>query len=273
MITGSMDLILFSTDDSASMNIFRHLESMCNLKMEMKNIYSCGKYFFAIIDMEKIHAEGIDDEIQKKINERIEKVIVASKHKSESGMKSLTVHPIGNFSRAEMGGRDRTLVNVPSRSMTGALLKLIELNTLEDFSINFEVTHHGPYMERPVFFIEIGSNEDEWINDEAGEIIAKTILSYEETNDPVAVGIGGGHYAPRFTRLALERKISFGHMAPKYAIDNLDLELLIQMEKKSNAKYVIMEKKDLSSKQRKRIMDILPSTHLEPLDPDSLELR
>jgi D-aminoacyl-tRNA deacylase len=124
-----------------------------------------------------------------------------------------------------------------------------------------------------VFFIEIGSNEEEWRNSDAGNIIARTIIGFRETNDPVAVGIGGGHYAPRFTRLAIGKRISFGHMAPKYVLDHLDLDLLLQMEKKSNAKYLVMEKKDLTSSQRKRIMDILPSTHLELLEPDSLEDR
>ena len=34
-----------------------------------------------------------------------------------------------------------------------------------------------------------------------------------------------------------------------------------------------MEKKDLLSSQRKKILEILPSTHLELLDPDSLDDR
>jgi len=268
-----MDLILFSTDDIASMNIFENMKNLCNLKEEMENFFSCNNFYLSIINKEKVFAENIDVEIEKNTGRNFEKIIVASRHRSESGMKSLTVHPIGNFSKAELGGMDRTLVNVPSRAMTGALLKMVELNYLKDFSVNYEVTHHGPYINKPVFFIEIGSNEEEWRNSDAGNIIARTIIGFRETNDPVAVGIGGGHYAPRFTRLAINKRISFGHMAPKYVLDHLDLDLLLQMEKKSNAKYLVMEKKDLTSSQRKRIMDILPSTHLELLEPDSLEDR
>ncbi len=268
-----MDLILFSTDDKASLNIFEHLEMMCSLKEEMEDIYSCRNFYLAVIKIEKVFAENIDQEIVRKTGIDFEKIIVASKHRSESGIKSLTVHPIGNYSKADLGGREKTLVNVPSRAMTGALLKLNELNTLKNFSVNFEVTHHGPYIDKPVFFIEIGSKEEEWMNPVAGEIIARTILEYSETNDPVAIGMGGGHYAPRFTKLALNKKISFGHMAPKYALDFIDLDTILQMEKKSGAKYVIMEKKDLSSSQRKKIMELLPSTHLEPVDPDSLDDR
>lgn len=268
-----MDLVLFSTDDPASMNIFENMRNLCEMVTVIDSIYRCGFFYIAIIDREKIFAESIDMDIERITGSRIEKVIVASRHRSESGMKSLTVHPVGNYSKADLGGRERTLVNVPARSMTGALLKLNEINYLQDFSVNYEVTHHGPYMERPVFFIEIGSNEAEWMNPDAGEIIARTIISFRDTDDPVAVGIGGGHYAPRFTKLALEKRISFGHMAPRYALDHIDLDMLLQMESKSGAKYVVMEKKDLPSPQRKRLLDIIPSTHLELLEPDSLEDR
>ena len=268
-----MDLILFSTDDIASMNILENIKSMCSLKEEKENIFSCEKFYIAIIEKEKIFAENIDLEIEKILGKNFEKIIVASRHRSESGMKSLTVHPIGNYNTNEFGGKKKTLVDVPAKSMTGALLKMNEINYLKDFSVNYEVTHHGPFINRPVFFIEIGSNENEWKNLEAGKIIAETILKYKETNDPIAIGIGGGHYAPRFTKLALKKKISFGHMASKFVVDFLDIDLLNQMEIKSNAKYVVMEKKDLLSSQRKKILEILPSTHLELLDPDSLDDR
>jgi D-aminoacyl-tRNA deacylase len=51
---------------------------------------------------------------------------------------------------------------------------------------------------------------------------------------PVLLGIGGGHYAPRFTDIALEKKAAFGHMIPTYHIDagNIDEE---SFEKALNA--------------------------------------
>jgi D-aminoacyl-tRNA deacylase len=50
---------------------------------------------------------------------------------------------------------------------------------------------------------------------------------------PVLIGIGGGHYAPRFTDIAFEKKVAFGHMIPSYhinsgAIDWTILEQTIQ---------------------------------------------
>ena len=35
----------------------------------------------------------------------------------------------------------------------------------------------------------------------------------------MVIGIGGGHYAPRFSEVALSRRVSFGHMLPAYAMD------------------------------------------------------
>lgn len=272
-----MDLILFSTDDQASMNIFENFRSLVELeeigKFKNHPYYRYGNFYFVIIDNEKVRAEGVDEEIKKALGINFESIIVVSKHRSESGMRSLTVHPIGNYGSADLGGRERTLVNTPSNYMTGALIKLAELGGGFEYNISYEVTHHGPYLTSPTFFIEIGSNEPEWNDRKAGKLIAETILKMKKTDDEIAIGIGGGHYAPRFTKIALAKKLSFGHMAPKYSAEKIDLYILEQMKLKSNAKYVVMEKKDIPSKERKRIEDLLPSLHLELVDPDILPDR
>lgn len=272
-----MDLLLFSTDDEASMNIFENFKKLTNIEKIGtfgKNFYyQYENFYLIIIEKEKVFAENIDREIKDTLKINFDNIIVASKHRSESGIKTLTVHPIGNFGNAELGGKPKTVVPVPANLMTGALLKLYELGKNTGYSISYEATHHGPYLETPTFFIEIGSNLEEWKNPEMGEIISKTILSMKKTDDDIAIGIGGGHYTPRFTKIALTKKISFGHMVPKYHSDKIDSKMLYEIVLKSNAKYLIMEKKDLSSKERKRIEDILDSVHLELIDPDSLPDR
>jgi len=272
-----MDLILFSTDDKASMNIFENIVSIVDLKElgKFRNIpyYRFEDFYLVTIENEKVRAENIDSEIKNSLGIEFENIIVASKHRSESGMKSLTVHPIGNFGSADLGGREKKIVSVPANYMTGALLKMNELGKGIGYNISFEATHHGPFLSTPTFFIEIGSNEQEWNDKSAGKVIAETIINSKKTEEDVAIGIGGGHYTPRFTKIALTKKISFGHMAPKYNADKVDIEMLIQMKEMSNAKYIIMEKKDLSGKERKRIEDLLPAAHLELIDPDSLPDR
>jgi D-aminoacyl-tRNA deacylase len=103
----------------------------------------------------------------------------------------------------------------------------------------FEVTHHGPYLETPTVFVEIGSTETEWKKTEPAALITQALLTLLQTspseqtfpNDiPVLVGIGGGHYTPRFTDVVFQRNAAFGHMIPKYHISagNINEEMLTQ---------------------------------------------
>lgn len=43
---------------------------------------------------------------------------------------------------------------------------------------------------------------------------------------PAALGIGGSHCNMRFTRLALEFDVAFGHTVPSYLFEALDVEML-----------------------------------------------
>ncbi len=101
----------------------------------------------------------------------------------------------------------------------------------------FEVTHHGPFLNIPTLFIEVGSTIKEWKKQKPAKIVAQSIIDllenkYNEkdfSNEiPVLIGIGGGHYAPRFTDVALEKYAAFGHMIPNYQIEsgNLNDEII-----------------------------------------------
>ncbi len=274
-----MKALIFSKEDTASMNVLNKFKENYDLIKEGEccnnTFYKLERFHLFILNEKMVHSENIDEIIKNVSKTEYEDFIFVSKHRSEAGIKCLTVHPFGNYGEADLGGKRREIVSVNPVLLTGSLLKLNELNTIKDFSINFEVTHHGPFISGRGFFIEIGSSENEYKNDEAGKILMNAIMDMNETGDDIiAVGIGGGHYAPRFTSLALSRKISFGHMAPKYHAKDIDEEMLKKMINRSNAKYIIMEKKDLNSAERKRLNDIISTLHgLELLDPDSLEPR
>ena len=64
---------------------------------------------------------------------------------------------------------------------------------------------------------------------DAARAVAQALLEVQEVSYPRAVGVGGGHYAPRFTEVSLARKISFGHMLPGYAMDLNDPASLSEM--------------------------------------------
>jgi D-aminoacyl-tRNA deacylase len=70
-------------------------------------------------------------------------------------------------------------------------------------------------------FIEIGSNEERWRREDAGLAVAKAALAAvrAETSGSAAIGLGGTHYCPKFTQLALRRSQPFGHILPKYALE------------------------------------------------------
>ena len=116
-------------------------------------------------------------------------------------------------------------------------------------------------MTTPTLFVEIGSDENEWTRKRPGKVIAASILdllnSYHCEGDmpkdiPVIVGIGGGHYAPRFTDIVLEKKVAFGHMIPSYHVDagNVDEEMLEKaLHETPNAKGVYIHRKGLKKPQ------------------------
>jgi len=258
-----MRAVLISTEDTASMNIRDRLLEMEDWeeygKFSGLRAYRHGDFVIVQHAAPHIYAERIDAKISEFLGEEPEVIIFASKHKSESGKKALTVHAVGNYGKAEYGGKDRTL-SVPSPYLMTEALRLIQANnTLPEYSVSYEVTHHGPYLETPSFFIEIGSGEEEWRDREAGKVIAGAILGLrgENTGDIVAIGIGGGHYAPRFTELALRYRISFGHMAPGYALEHLDEDTLLQMIERTGADGVYFHKMGLKRSDISRLSETL----------------
>lgn len=180
-------------------------------------------------------------------------VIVLSKHSAVSGKKSLTVHSIGNFSLAEFGGKEKTLVGSLAKIQTNLLRGLNEKNVYPEYTVCYESTHHGPYVEKNVCFIELGSSENEWADEKAAKVVAETILdkTFSQNNDKIVVGIGGGHYTPDFTKLALRKNYSFGHVCPQYALDYLNEDLLEQMITKTGAEEIIIDWKGLKGNKEK----------------------
>jgi len=147
-----------------------------------------------------------------------------SKHRAASGQPSLTVHPIGNHGEAKFGGQPSTVSPSAPRDM-GALLR--RMRHQRDAAglpheVTYEATHHGPGMTYPTLFVEIGSDE-KWYGDKAGAqavalAIQEVLRGEGRCSGPVLVGVGGGHYVPRQTDIALGGLADFGHLIPAHAI-------------------------------------------------------
>jgi D-aminoacyl-tRNA deacylase len=179
-------------------------------------------------------------------------IVFLSRHQSESGTKSLTTHMIGNFSEAKFGGRGRELCGTLPRIGANYLRALNEKNKTsgldkQGFVVTMEATHHGPFTNKNCLFIEIGSSPADWKNELAAKVVAETVINetYKSNQDKIVIGLGGGHYAPDFTKLELRQKYSFGHICPKHMLENLNKALLTQMIVKSNAKEIVLDWKGL----------------------------
>lgn len=211
----------------------------------------------------KIRHENIDQETQDQLRINPDIAIFLSRHRSKTGEPTLTVHPIGNFSDAQFGGQSKTLVPAAPKTMA-YLLRLIKKNLQSTdlaYKVCYEVTHHGPFLRIPTLFVEVGSTEVQWQQKEPASIIATSLLEMLPTfqcdedfpkDIPVLLGIGGGHYAPRFTDIAFQKKVAFGHMIPTYKIDEgtIDDDILEKtIQATPDLTGVYLHKKDLKKSQ------------------------
>jgi len=267
-----MILIVTSDKDEAGTNIRDQSMKMMEWEDLGNKIWRHEDIIMTSIDDYHLYHDSIDSELEKKLDVKFDVVIFASKHKSESGMKTLSVHPVGNYSKPDFGGMEKTLVNASPHFMTTALRIMKEKNKA-DYHVCFEVTHHGPYLKTPAFFIEIGSDENAWKDEKAGKVIAETIIETVKNPEkyPVLIGVGGGHYAPRFTELALSKKVSFAHMLPKHQIGNIDEKMVEEVIEKSKPDFVYFHRKGIRGEDYRRLKDIFESKGTKDVREDEME--
>jgi D-tyrosyl-tRNA(Tyr) deacylase len=171
-----------------------------------------------------IHDERLDARLPPRLRELGPTLVFPSIHRSERNVSCLTVHPIGNVGdSAVVGGRPRVLVPTDPPLMTAALRALAQRGEGAGLSATFEATHHGPALELPAMFVEIGYGTDLAPPPEAVRVLSEVIPHlHRGEGDLVALAVGGGHYAPHFTDLALKRRWAFGHIISRHALAGLD---------------------------------------------------
>ena len=171
-----------------------------------------------------IHDERVDARLPAELRDRRITLVFPSIHRSEQNIECLTVHPLGNPGpEAEVGGRPGTFAPTDPRRMTALLRQLRERGHEASLGATFEATHHGPEVDLPAFFVEIGYGSAAGPSEAAVRILADEIPRIvPEPTDRIALGIGGGHYAPHFTDLAFRRRWAFGHILSRHALATLD---------------------------------------------------
>ncbi|MFH1850150.1 MAG: D-aminoacyl-tRNA deacylase [archaeon] len=255
--------VIVSSQDPAGLNIRERLvESLVEPGPGAEGEFE-GSPVYRISENALLYTTNTDSIFCEHIDQRItaDLIIFATRHKSEAGIPSLSVHAPGNWAAAEYGGEDRKLCVAPALYLRTALLKLIEKGAGTGYDVVQECTHHGPYVEKPCMFIEIGSSERQWSDPKAGRIIADTIaelVSCPPEGAEVAFGIGGLHTTPNFRKVMLKEKIAFGHVCPKYMLEHLSREMIEQALVRSTepAEIVILDWKGLKT-EKARIVQLL----------------
>jgi D-aminoacyl-tRNA deacylase len=274
-----MRLFICSLEDVASVNIRDRLLEKGDFTVRGEyegSLVKCiGDTAMITIREKHLFADNIDQHFTDRLGTKVDEVVFLSKHRSESGIPTLTVHPIGNFNNAEFGGKKGMLVRSAPHLMT-SLLRGLKVNAAElPFQVSFETTHHGPFLKKPTLFIEIGSDKTNWENQRAAQVIAKTLLNVDLKEHPIAIGIGGGHYAPRFTEIALSKKISFGHLFPNYAMEGMTeerfAETLVNAANASSATLAYIHKKSMPKAKANHIREIAESCGLKVVESADLE--
>lgn len=193
--------------------------------------------------------------------------IFLSKHRSDSGIPTLTCHCTGNFSDAPFGGNPGEIA-IAWPSLQKAYLKAIMAANVLGYDVIIEATHHGPTsLAKPVLFIELGSSEKQWADKIAAKAMCRCILSVLESMRPckkAGVAIGGTHYPTKFNKLLLESEFGLAAVASKHSLGAIDERMLEQMIKKSSEKvtHIIFDAKGLGS-HKDRITKMAKKTSLE----------
>ncbi len=269
-----MILLVASSKDVASLNIKEQILKNYPFNKTAED-FQGNSLFDADIEGKKVTLATLSDESVKAqdVPEKFpnaQLVVFISRHSSQSGKPTLSVHTPGNFGDAELGGLPKTLSVSPASAMQNAIRALMHhkgaLNL--DYEVSFECTHHGPSLNVPTMFVELGSSPAQWCDLKAAEAVAHSamsaISSFPAPQNSAVLGIGGPHYNQRFTLMAVMGEAAFGHMIPKYAIHLVDAEMLTQCVYKTLEKVslAVLDWKGIKSEDKPNLLSALETSGL-----------
>lgn len=269
-----MILLVHSTRDIAGVNIAKNLLQLYPFAKTKQTyqenpVYAAeinGKQIsFITLKEEAVNAQNLQEDFPS-----AQLIVFISRHSSQSGIPTLSVHTPGNFAEAQLGGLPRIVSVSPATAMRDALKALLHYK--EELSLNYEVsyecTHHGPSLNVPAMFVELGSSPAQWNDLRAAEAVAHSAISaianFSTPANSAVLGIGGTHYNQKFTHMALAGEAVFGHMIPKYAVSMIDSEILAQCIEKTLEKVslAILDWKGIRSQDKPKLLSALQDAGL-----------
>jgi len=199
-----------------------------------------------------------------------ELIVFISRHSSMSGTPTLSVHTPGNLGQADLGGKPREVSVSPGNAMREALRVMSKMK--EEMQLKYEVsyegTHHGPSLNTPTMFAELGSSPEQWNDTAAAEVVAHAamgaISNFRTVSAETVLGIGGPHYNGKFTKIALETAVAFGHIIPKHSIQHIDSGILQQCVNRTLEKVerAVLDWKGIKGDDKPRVLEMLAKMDL-----------
>lgn len=269
-----MILLVASTKDPASINIAKQFLQIYPFTKTVQ-VYQDNPVYTAdiggkqvthiMLKEEAVYAQYLAEDFSD-----AKMIIFISRHSSQSGTPTLSVHTPGNFAAARLGGLPCEVSISPAKAMQAALQTMNRLTQQMQlaYHVSYECTHHGPSLKVPTMFTELGSSLKQWSDKKAATVVAHAALaaitslgcSHQET----VIGIGGTHYNQKFTRMALRNEASFGHMIPKYAVPLVDANILQQCISRTQEKVtaVVLDWKGIKSDDKPELLKMIQKVGL-----------
>ncbi|KAJ9568337.1 hypothetical protein OSB04_004303 [Centaurea solstitialis] len=187
-----------------------------------------------------VREDHLDKRWEAETGEVVDEVIFLSRHTAASNRPALTIHPIGvpHLREDEVpaaGGKPGWAA--PPNVRMGPWLRLLKViaeshNLTPEFEVTLEATHHGPVIDSPTMFVEIGSTEEYWKRQDAAQAIALLVWkglgldggipvgdwSRHNGKKKILLGVGGGHYVPRHMDIVLKDDVWVGHLLSGYSL-------------------------------------------------------
>jgi D-aminoacyl-tRNA deacylase len=271
-----LSIIVTSDMDLASINIRNQLIKLFGFRKERDETEFDGNpiYRSSGIRLVSCRRELVNSEHIEVLNADL--FVFASRHSSAAGKPALLVHCTGNWTiEAEFGGKPYELAVAPASAMREALRELAKQKKelgLHKYEVTMECTHHGPTsMSTPLVFVELGSDKEHWVDQAGAEAVARTVYKIAQGTKTAktALGIGGPHYAPNFTKTVLSESsdIAVGHIIPSYVFQGLRKEMVKKAVERTleRVELALLDWKGLRGENREFIKPILDELGLETL--------
>jgi D-aminoacyl-tRNA deacylase len=239
------------------------------LEFDGNPVYASGEILLVSSKRDLVDSEHVERAFKTDL------FIFASRHRSEAGKPGLLVHCTGNWTEeAQLGGRPYELAVAPASAMKEALQELSRRKRelrLDGYEVTMECTHHGPTsLSTPLLFVEVGSDEEHWSDQLAAKAVASAVYKVAEgvNRFKTALGIGGPHYSPNFTKVVLlSPEIAVGHIIPIYVLQGLKEEMVTKAVERTLEKVelILLDWKGLRAEHRDFLRPIIERLGIESI--------